>query len=102
MAKSSLPCNVMRLEAPEYGGTVSVNIVPCSINGRKAFILRTDANEEGRGHHPKTILEIAADVRLRDYFHLSDGDICRDRNVRRVILDGRATHRTCHPGGEGL
>lgn len=70
----SLPPKVTRLEGEEYGGTVSVNIVPCSIFGRKAFILRTDANEEGRGHHPKTILEIAADVRLRDHFHLCDGD----------------------------
>lgn len=70
----SLPRKVMRLEAEEYGGTVSVNIVPCSVFGRKGFILRTDANEEERGHHPKTILEVATDVKLRDYFHLCDGD----------------------------
>ena len=70
----SLPRNVTRLEAGEYGGTVSVNIVPCLIFGRRGFILRTDANEEERGHHPKTILEVAADVKLRDYFDLSDGD----------------------------
>ena len=69
----SLPRKVVRLEAEEYGGTVSVNIVPCSILGRRAFILRTDANEEERGHHPKTIVEVAADVKLRDYFNLSDG-----------------------------
>ena len=73
-APYSLPRCVTRLEGEEYGGTVSVNIVPCSILGKKAFILRTDANEDGRGHHPKTIVEIAADVKLRDYFHLSDGD----------------------------
>jgi len=70
----SLPSRVTRLEAEEYGGTVSVNIVPCSIFGRRGFILRTDANEAERGHHPKTIVEVAADVRLRDYFHLTDGD----------------------------
>jgi riboflavin kinase len=69
-----LPPTVIRLEADEYGGTVSVNIVPCTILGRPAFILRTDANEQGRGHHPKTILEVATDVRLRDYFTLADGD----------------------------
>lgn len=74
-APYSLPREVVRLEAEEYGGTVSVNIVPCSIFGKKGFILRTDANEDGRGHHPKTILEVASDVRLRDYFQLSDGDI---------------------------
>ena len=76
----SLPERMIRLEAGEYGGTVSVNMVPCVIrvarsqDGRRAFLLRTDANEEGRGHHPKTIVEIACDVRLRDFFDLRDGD----------------------------
>jgi riboflavin kinase len=71
----TLPSEVIRLEAQEYGGSVSVNIVPCSISGKSAFILRTDANEEGRGHHPRTIIEVATDVRLRDHLHLSDGDL---------------------------
>jgi riboflavin kinase len=66
---------VTRLEAHEYGGTVSVNIVPCSILGRRAYILRTDANEQGRGRHPKTIVEVATDIKLRDHFGLNDGDI---------------------------
>jgi riboflavin kinase len=79
-APYSLSGRVMRLEASEYGGTVSVSIVPCVIrtardqDGRRAFLLRTDANEEGRGHHPKTIVEIACDVRMRDFFELRDGD----------------------------
>jgi riboflavin kinase len=70
----SLPKKVIRLEASEYGGRVSVSIVPCSIQGKKAFLLRTDANENGTGDHPKTIIEIATDVRLRDLFQLQDGD----------------------------
>jgi riboflavin kinase len=70
-----LPKQVIRLEGWEYGGSVSVNIVPCSILGKSGFILCTDANEEGRGHHPKTIVEVATDVRLRDYFSLKDGDM---------------------------
>jgi riboflavin kinase len=54
--------------------------MPCVIRvpraeGKKAFLLRTDANEEERGHHPKTIVEIACDVRLRDFFALKDGDL---------------------------
>ncbi len=71
---------MIRLEASEYGGTVSVNMVRCVIrvarnqDARRAFLLRTDANEEGRGHHPKTIVEIACDVRLRDFLDLRDGD----------------------------
>lgn len=70
----SLPSRPIRLEGDEYGGTVSVNLVPCSVFGRKAFILRTDANEEGRGHHPRSIVEVATDIKLRDHYHLQDGD----------------------------
>ncbi len=69
-----VPPNCLHLEGAEYGGTVTVNIVPCSIFGRPAFILRTAANEEGRGHHPRTIIEIATDVKLRDSYQLQDGD----------------------------
>jgi riboflavin kinase len=70
----SLPPSLIRLEAHEYGGRVSVNIVPCTIFGRKAFLLRTDQNEAGTGHHPRNIIEIAADIRLRDAYQLRDGD----------------------------
>jgi len=69
-----VPSGSLRLNAAEYGGTVTVNLVPCSIFGRPAFILRTAANEEGRGHHPRTIIEIATDVKLRDTYQLQDGD----------------------------
>lgn len=90
----TLPAQAIRLEAEEYGGTVSVNIVPCSILGRSAYILRTDANEEGRGHHPRTIVEIATDVRLRDHFHLNDGDIVEivtfDAQGGSPAVEGRA------------
>jgi len=70
----SLPADVIRLEASEYGGRVSVSIVPCQIFGRRAFLLRTDENESGTGHHPRNIIEIATDIRLRDAYHLQDGD----------------------------
>lgn len=69
----SLPADVIRLEADEYGGTVSVS-VPCRIFDRGAVVLRTDQNEIGMGHHPRNIIEIAADVRLRDHYQLKDGD----------------------------
>lgn len=70
----SLPANVIRLEKEEYGGTVSVNLVPCSVFGRRAFLLRTDANEAGTGHHPRNIIEIATDIQLREAYGLRDGD----------------------------
>ncbi|MBP3963162.1 DUF120 domain-containing protein [Paenibacillus lignilyticus] len=70
-----LPTNVMRLEKAEYNGTVSVSIQECSIFGRKAFILRTDGNAAGTGDHPRTIIEIATDVKLREHYSLSDDDV---------------------------
>jgi riboflavin kinase len=73
-AEYTLPANVIRLEAEEYGGRVSVSIVPCRIFDRRAFLLRTDQNENGTGHHRRNIIEIATDVRLRDTYQLKDGD----------------------------
>jgi riboflavin kinase len=70
----SLPADVIRLEADEYGGRVSVSIVRCRIFDRRAFLLRTDQNETGAGHHPRNIIEIATNVRLRDEYRLNDGD----------------------------
>jgi riboflavin kinase len=74
-APYSLPADVIRLEAEEYGGRVSVSMVPCRIFGRAAFLLRTDQNELGTGHHSRNIIEIATDVRLRDVYEISDGDV---------------------------
>ena len=70
----SIPPDAIRLEANEYGGRVSVSIVPCRIFDRRAFLLRTDQNERGTGYHPRNIIEIATDIRLRDAYQLSDGD----------------------------
>ena len=69
----SLPKDkILRLEKEEYGGSASINMVPCEFNGLNAFILRTDSNEAGKGRHPKNIVEIACDVKLRDKFNLKD------------------------------
>jgi riboflavin kinase len=70
----ALPPKPIRLEAGEYGGTVSVNMVPCRIFNRPAFLLRTDQNEQGTGHHARNIIEIATDIRLREAYGLQDGD----------------------------
>jgi riboflavin kinase len=71
----SVPADAIRLEASEYGGSVSISIVPCRIFGRPAFLLRTDQNQHGTGHHPRNIIEIATDIRLRDAYELKDGDL---------------------------
>jgi riboflavin kinase len=68
-----LPPERARLEAAEYGGTVSVNIVPCTILGRRAVILRTDkADSELQS---RTIIEVACEVKLREQHQLRDGDV---------------------------
>jgi riboflavin kinase, archaea type len=70
----TVPSGSIRLETHEYGGTVSVSIVPCRVLGRSGFILRTDANNDGTGRHPRTVVEIASDMKLRDDYNLADGD----------------------------
>lgn len=60
--------------ATRYGGSVSLNIIPCKIFDQSAFVLRTDATGAGRGDHPRNIVEVAAEVKLRDRFGLKDDD----------------------------
>ena len=73
----SVPAGAMRLEGEEYGGTVTVHIVPCRVFEEEAVILRTDSNERGEGAHPKTIVEVACAVKLREKYGLRDGDLVR-------------------------
>ena len=73
----SLPQNVVRIEPGEGGCRPGVSIVPCKINDKDAFIVRTDNNESGKGDHPKTIVEVVCDVKLRDFFAVGDGDVVR-------------------------
>ena len=67
-----LPSERARLEAEEYGGTVSVSIVPCKVFGRAAVILRTDrADSEPES---RRLIEVACEVKLRERHQLRDGD----------------------------
>jgi len=65
----------LRLPPTVLGGRVGMNIVPCRILGFPAFVLRTDQNEAGTGLHDRKVIEIGAEVRLRDKFSLADGDV---------------------------
>src|SRR5258708_1277176 len=44
-----IPSNPLRIEGAAHGGTVGVNLVPRTVFGRRAFILRTDKEEAGHG-----------------------------------------------------
>lgn len=72
--KFSIPSKSIRIEAHEYNGTVSASFYPCELAGYKAIIIRTDKNESEEGDHSKFIVEIAAEVKLREALKLSDGD----------------------------
>jgi aryl sulfotransferase len=69
-----LPATRLRLEPEDYGGRVGMNLVPCTLSGIPGFVLRTDQNEAGTGHHGRNVVEIAAAVNLRDTLGLVDGD----------------------------
>ena len=72
----SMPVGAIRMEQEDYGGTVSVSLIACRILDTKAFIVRTDKAERVEGKtHPKTIIEILSDIKLRDVYKLKDGDI---------------------------
>lgn len=62
----------VRLDPDQAG--VGVTLVPCYIEGRRAFLFRTDRNEAGVGRHPRHIIEIVAELHLRDELGLEDGD----------------------------
>ena len=66
--------DVIWLEKEAYGGRVSVSLLPCAVSGIEGFIMRPDPNADGTGDHPKTIIEVAAQVRLRDALNVSDVD----------------------------
>jgi riboflavin kinase len=75
-ATYALPrAGVIRLDRAEYGGEVSVSIVPCRLFGRPAFVLRTDGDDGKHGDPPAAILEIASDIALRSTYGLRDGDL---------------------------
>ena len=69
------PQQTLRLEKEEYGGSVSVAILPCRIFGRNAFALRPDSHGGAYGFPKEAIIEIATDVKLRDEYGLSDDDL---------------------------
>ena len=68
-----IPPASLQLKAEEYGGTRSINIVPCKIFGRRAVILRTDTADNDPLE--KMIIEVACEVKLRDAHQLVDGDV---------------------------
>jgi len=71
-----LPPETLCLRKEELGGDVSVKIMPCLIFGRKAFILRP-YRDNIKNNYDQRVVEIATDVKLRDAYHLEDGDVVR-------------------------
>lgn len=51
-----------------------VGLVPCRLNDQPCWVVRTDRNNAGTGHHPLTVLEVVSTVHLRSTLGLHDGD----------------------------
>lgn len=66
----TLPKERLRIEPSEVG--VGVNLVPCRIFDRPAFVFRTDHHESLVEEH--RVIEVLAAIRLRDAYALADGD----------------------------
>lgn len=62
----------LQVNAVEVG--VDLGLVPCVVSGIPCWILRTDNNNAGTGHHDLAVLEIVSAVHLRSALALSDGD----------------------------
>lgn len=62
----------VRLPASEVG--VGIGLVPCRLGGLPCWVLRTDRNDAGQGHHPLTVVEVVAATHLRTELELADGD----------------------------
>lgn len=81
-----LPARTIRLPADRVGRLV--HLVPCRVSGRRCFIFRTD-NDERAGTNGRCVVEVLAEVKLRDALGLADGDVVE-------IVVGEAVDR---PGG---
>ena len=64
-----------RLEASEVG--VGLGLVPCRLNCQPCWVVRTDRNDAGTGHHPLTVVEVVSTVHPRSVLGLHDGDEVR-------------------------
>lgn len=62
----------VRLGPDEAG--VGVSLLPCSIEGRPAYLFRTDRTEAGVGDHARTVVEVVAETHFREELGFRDGD----------------------------
>lgn len=67
-----LPAQRVTIE-PERVGRL-VHLVPCRVGGRRGFVFRTEKAELAGGEEHR-VLELLAEVRLRDALGVSDGDV---------------------------
>jgi riboflavin kinase, archaea type len=71
-APYELPADRIRLSASAVG--VNVNLVEGRAFGRRVFIFRTDA-DDAKDPDQRCLIEILSEIRLRDEYGLSDGDV---------------------------
>lgn len=59
----------------EYGGTQNVLVKKCQIFNKDVYIVRSEKNQDGTGDYGLDIIEIVADICLRDKYHLPNDTI---------------------------
>ncbi len=69
-------------DALAVGAGLGAFLVPCWIGDRSAFICRPFPMEFGYGPHDRTVIELVADVKLRDHLGLADDDVVEVRVER--------------------
>lgn len=78
--------DLIRFDRSEYGGERDILFLPCrleTLNAHPAFLWTTTTPRQGADLH---LVEIVADVSLRDTFGLKDGDIV----AVELVLSGAA------------
>lgn len=61
------------IKPEEFGGTQNVLIKQCEILGSKAYIVRAEKNQLGKGEHNLKIIEIVSNIQFREEYNLKDG-----------------------------
>ncbi len=79
---------------PAWQAGMPMFVVPCRVQGHQVFHMRPVQIEYGYGPHTPAVLELIAEVRLRDHFGLADGDRLEIEVPRpTVVIDEQAVDR---------
>ena len=65
------------IKKEEYGGNYDVYVKECKLVDEAIYIVRSGKNLKEDGDYKLNIVEIMAEINLRDKYNLKDGDIIK-------------------------